>query len=144
MASFRKRTSTNNIIVHCSATRPDQDIGIKTIRLWHMRDNGWFDVGYHFVIKRSGELEIGRPVDVVGAHTKGFNSDSVSICLIGGINNKGKADANFTIEQLNCLKDLIGELKDMYPDAQVKGHRDFNNGKECPSFDVQALLANIK
>lgn len=144
MASFKKRTQTKAILVHCTATKPHQDIGVREVRQWHTRDNGWFDIGYHFIIRRNGVIENGRPVDVVGAHASGFNSDSVGVCLVGGINEKGKADANFTLEQYISLKTLLDTLKASYPEAEIKGHRDVNNGKECPSFDIHGLLANVK
>ncbi|UZT50010.1 endolysin [Enterobacter phage 01_vB_Eclo_IJM] len=64
---FRPRATTDAIFVHCSVTQPYQDIGVDTIRMWH-KQQGWLDVGYHFVIKRDGTVEEGRPVDVEG-HT---------------------------------------------------------------------------
>lgn len=139
---FHERKSTKLILVHCTATKPHQDIGVREVRQWHKHDNGWLDVGYHFIIRRNGVIEDGRPVNVVGAHASGFNSDSVGVCLVGGIDSKGEADANFTIEQYQSLKVLLDTLKDKYPEAQVKGHRDVNNGKECPSFDIHSLLTN--
>lgn len=142
MANFKKRTETNVIFVHCSATKPSQDIGARDIRIWHKHDNGWLDIGYHFVIKRNGVVENGRNVDVVGAHAYGHNGDSVAICLVGGINDKGEADANFTFEQYEALKVLIKTLRDAYPNAEIKGHRDVSD-KDCPSFDVHSFVANF-
>lgn len=137
---FIKRQSTKHIIIHCSATRPSMDIGVREIRQWHKRDNGWLDVGYHFVIKRDGSIEIGRQINQVGAHTKGFNSTSIGICLVGGVNEKMKPEDNFTPAQFAALKGLVASLKEQFPDAlSVKGHRDFDPKKACPSFDVASL-----
>ena len=47
----------NKIIVHCSATPEDRDVSIDTIRKWHVEDNGWSDIGYHWVIPLSGSIE---------------------------------------------------------------------------------------
>ena len=52
----------NNIILHCSATQEGLDIGVDTIRRWHVTGNGWKDVGYHFIIKLDGTVEDGRPL----------------------------------------------------------------------------------
>ncbi|MGL5965359.1 MAG: N-acetylmuramoyl-L-alanine amidase, partial [Fusobacteriaceae bacterium] len=89
MANFKKRGSTDHIVIHCSATKPTMDIGVRDIRMWH-KQQGWLDVGYHFIIKRDGTIEEGRPVDVVGSHVKNHNSNSVGVCLVGGVDDKMK------------------------------------------------------
>ena len=44
------RSSTEYLVVHCSATKPSMDIGLREIKRWHVDDNGWRDVGYHYII----------------------------------------------------------------------------------------------
>lgn len=140
MSLFTKRSKTQFAAVHCSATPPHMDIGLKEIRQWH-RQRGWVDVGYHFIIRRDGTREIGRPIDVVGAHVEGFNSNSVGICLVGGVNKAGKAENNFTPAQFAELAKLLIELRSLYPGIIVQGHRDFPKvKKDCPSFDVRKWI----
>ena len=132
------RKSTNWIAIHCSATRPAMDVGVKEIRQWH-KAQGWSDIGYHFVIRRDGKLERGRPVDAIGAHVAGFNATSVGVCMVGGVNQKDftKAENNFTPAQWANLKTLLADLAKKYPGAKVRGHRDFPKvNKACPSFDA--------
>lgn len=124
------------IAVHCAATPPDRDIGRKEIDAWH-RKRGWSGIGYHFVIRRNGEIEEGRPVNQVGAHVKGYNHCSLGVCLVGGINKLGKAEANYTDAQAVALKALLTKLAEQFPDAIVQGHRDFpHQNKACPCFDA--------
>jgi len=79
----------NKLIVHCSATREGQDITVDTIRDWHLK-RGWSDIGYHYVVKLDGTIETGRSVELMGAHVKGHNKDSIGICYIGGVEADGK------------------------------------------------------
>ena len=79
-----KRSRTDLIVVHCSATRPQMDIGANTIREWHI-SRGFNNVGYALVIRRNGLLEIGPDLDDVGAHVAGHNSKSIGLCLVGGL-----------------------------------------------------------
>lgn len=138
--NFTKRKKTTAIAIHCSATQPKQDIGAAEIERWH-RKRSFLAIGYHYVIRRDGTLELGRPDDTVGAHVEGHNSTSVGICLVGGVDAKLKAQNNFTDEQFATLRDLLVELKEKYPDAEIKGHRDFPNvAKDCPSFSVKDWL----
>jgi hypothetical protein len=139
---YVNRTSTDFIAVHCSATPGARDIGRAEIRRWHM-DKGWIDIGYHFVIRRNGRIEVGRPLDVRGAHVEGFNGKAVGICLVGGTDDTGKAENNFTAWQLSSLLDTLAFLKAYAPQARIQGHRDFPSvAKDCPSFDVRAWLAS--
>lgn len=143
MANFKKRGFTDHIVIHCSATKPTMDIGVREIRMWH-KQQGWLDVGYHFIIKRDGTVQEGRPVDVVGSHVKNHNSNSVGVCLVGGVDENMKPDANFTVDQWASLETVVKDLKEKYPNASVKGHNEFDKGKACPSFNVQSWLKSIQ
>jgi len=135
--NWKKLKAVNYIVVHCSATKEDQDFDVADIRRWH-RQRGFMDIGYHYVIKRDGEQQTGRPHDVPGAHARGFNHVSIGICLIGGVESDGKTpEGNYTAFQWKTLERLVKDLKKLHPDAKVVGHRDLPNvSKACPSFDT--------
>jgi N-acetyl-anhydromuramyl-L-alanine amidase AmpD len=127
-----------HIVVHCSATHPLQDIGAEDIEQWHKK-RGWRTIGYHAVIRRDGAMEDGRPIEDKGAHVKGHNANSIGICVVGGVNQGGQPDFNFTRDQMFTLEALIDSYKDEFPHATVCGHRDFEGvDKACPCFDVGA------
>lgn len=129
----------NEIVVHCSATMPHMDVGVAEIRQWH-KDKGWSDVGYHYIIRRTGVIEEGRDHNTQGAHVKGRNRDTLGICMIGGIDADGGEDANFTYAQYTSLMGLIQDLKQQYGvQTKVSGHRDYST-KACPCFDISCLL----
>lgn len=137
---FTPRKGTDWLVVHCSATPASMNIGRKEIEEWH-RAKGWVAIGYHYVIRRDGTVETGRPSDVIGAHVEGHNKNSIGICLVGGVNKAMKPEDNFTASQFAALGGLLHMLKAKYPDAAIQGHRDFPNvHKACPSFDVKAWL----
>ena len=126
------------ITVHCSATKPAQDIGADEIRTWHVQGNGWSDIGYHFVVKRNGAVETGRPISKRGAHVKGHNAGNIGICLVGGLDDDGKPKDNFTDDQWRSLYTLVSNLTMEFPDADVLGHRDWPNvKKDCPCTDIK-------
>lgn len=123
------------VIVHCSATREGQDISAATIDSWHKK-RGWSGIGYHFVIGLDGFIEYGRPVEKIGAHTKGYNKSSIGVCYIGGVEKDGKTPKDTrTCEQKQSLKLLLKTLLLLHPGALIHGHRDFS-AKACPSFDA--------
>ena len=139
------------LIVHCAATKPSMNIGATEIRQWHLA-NGWSDIGYNYVIRRDGLIENGRDLDrdgnvdeEVGAHAKGFNANSIGICLVGGLNASGQPAPEFTEAQFTALNGLLAGLRIRYPGAEVLGHRDLPGvAKACPSFDVRHWLATGK
>ena len=137
------REETKYIVIHCSQTRPSQNIGAKDIDRWH-REQGWLKIGYATVIKRDGTIEQGREDDEVQAAVKGYNHTSFNLCLIGGAREEDwqQAEDNFTAEQFESLKKELSRLVLKYPDAQIVGHRDLDDKKFCPSFDVRKYLLN--
>jgi N-acetylmuramoyl-L-alanine amidase len=139
------RSHTDFIAVHCSATRPSQQIDVDDMRKWH-KAKGWSDIGYHYVITRAGRVQKGREEDRVGAHVEGYNGRSIGICLVGGVSEDDftKPENNFTPLQMTALRNLLEQLAKRYPGAVVQGHRDFPNVKKaCPSFDVRAWLKGV-
>ena len=112
------------------------DIGVEEIRVWHTKDRGWSDIGYHFVIRRNGEVETGRPVAKVGAHARGHNVGSIGVCLVGGMAEADtKSECNYTRAQWASLDKLVTELELEYSIKKVLGHNDVS-AKDCPTFNA--------
>lgn len=112
--------------------------------------------GYHFVVLPDGTIETGRYLSEIGAHVSGQNSRSIGICYVGGLDANGKAADTRTPEQKEALLWLLMRLVVMFPDATIKGHRDYSpdlNGdgiiepweyiKECPCFNAAIEYSNI-
>ena len=138
------RQQTKYIVVHSAATTSEMDIGVKEIDRWHRAPpHNFLKVGYHFVIRRDGTAEVGRDVDEIGAHCKGFNRISVGICMAGGLGKDGEAESNFTNEQYDALRELLYTLQAMYPDSTIVGHRDLKKSTECPSFNVKDFVNDM-
>ena len=135
------RNITDYIVIHCAATKASMDIGLTEIRRWHVKDNGWRDVGYHYIIRRNGEVELGRSIRDTGAHAAGYNHKSVSVCMVGGMAEDNSAENNFTPHQWVALIMEVKKLSETYPDAKIIGHNEISK-KECPSFDVQQWKAD--
>jgi len=117
-------------IVHCSDTPDNMDLGVKIIRQWHLKRK-WKDIGYHFVIRRDGSIELGRPISTMGAHAKGYNKNSIGTCLVGR--------NEFTEEQFKSLKFLDNHFKMAY-NVETIGHNEVNEYKTCPNFNVKEIL----
>jgi len=135
------RKTTDYIFIHCSATRPSMDwVDAEEIDKWH-RERGFFCIGYTWVIKRDGTLEKGRDLYDPTASQRGYNNNAISICMVGGVTEDDIkiAEDNYTPEQWSQLKDLLVEMKEVFPKAKIVGHNEFSS-KECPSFDVQKYV----
>lgn len=138
--TIKKRSKpTKFIVVHCAATQNLSKFDWKTIDQMH-RARGFSMIGYHFVIKKDGTIQKGRDLNSIGAHAVGHNSESVGVCLIGGVNQKGESVDNFTDSQKESLGKLLDYLSIEYPEATIVGHRDLPKvAKDCPCFDVKAF-----
>ena len=134
---MKKRTKTTKIILHCSATPECKDYKAADIDRWH-KNNKWEMIGYHYVVDLDGTIEAGRPIDMIGAHCSGYNSESVGICYIGGCDKNMKAKDTRTEAQKISLYKVVYEMMKKYnlPITCVYGHQDFSS-KQCPCFSTK-------
>lgn len=142
------------IAVHCTAGSQKQTIeDLKK----EFKNKGWQNPGYHYVVDPKGGVHQLLDEDRVSNGVKGFNSVSINVAYIGGIDSKGKAVDNRTEAQKQSLRSLLSILKKRYPNATIQGHRDFSpdkngNGKvdpwerikECPCFEAKDEYKNLQ
>ena len=158
----KSRRRIDYIAVHCTASPEGQAMTVADIRRIHKK-NGWSDIGYHYVIDLDGIVYEGRDVDLSGAHVSGYNSHSIGVVYVGGLErdprkpyNQQKGKDTRTEMQKAALLSLLMDLKKIYPKAVIQGHRDFSpdlngNGiiepsewiKECPCFDAKTEYSKI-
>ena len=142
----------NLIVVHCSATRADRDFTENDLEVCH-RHRGFNGAGYHFYIRKNGDIKNTRPLEKPGAHALGYNAHSIGICDEGGLDVRYRPADTRTEWQKHSLRVLIRTLLMDYPGCRVCGHRDLSpdrNGdgrispeewvKECPCFEVTSKL----
>ena len=138
----KSKRNIMEIIVHCSATPDGKDFTVDDIRKWH-KARGFSDVGYHYIVYRDGSVHDGRSVHLVGAHCTNHNANSIGVCYIGGVATDGKTPKDTrTPQQKEALLTLLKQLKSLYPQAKIYGHRNFAN-KACPSFAASREYQNI-
>lgn len=133
----------NEIIVHCTASPEGVPMTVEAIRRMHIREKGWSDIGYHYVVYLDGSVHEGRNVDIAGAHCRNHNIHSIGVCYVGGVKNIPNVpysklpskDTRTPAQKAGLLK-LLKELKRLYPKATIHGHREFAN-KDCPCFDAK-------
>lgn len=135
------RRFINKIIVHCTATPEGRVETVQSVRNMHLKE-GWSDIGYHYLIGLNGERWNGRDVNLVGAHCKGYNANSIGVCYVGGVDKNLKPKDTRTDKQKTALLKLLKELRRLYPQAKIYGHRDFST-KDCPSFDAKEEYKNV-
>ena len=146
-AEFRSTTrEITEVVLHWSATFLNQDWGSEELHEIHTQ-RGFSGIGYHYVIRKDGRLQRGRPVDVIGSHAKdnGHNKYSIGICLIGGYNCMSKtknpdrfvSSASINEKQMETLEQFMKMFYQVFPGGQAWGHVDTDKkGKIDPGFDV--------
>ncbi len=131
------------IIIHCSAVRSNQLSSAKDITQWH-KARGWRTIGYHYVVRRDGTVENGRPIEQIGAHCVNHNRYSIGICYEGGLDAIGNPKDTRTDAQKTAIRQLIMRLKKTYPLAVIVGHRDLNPQKACPCFNAVSEYRDLQ
>lgn len=131
------------LVVHTSATADKHgnpvDATLESMRAYHMDHNGWPDIGYHWVIRMNGDVDEGLPLETIGMHVGGFNTDSIGICC------SGHGDiAPLTPRQFGALVDLLVALCERFKlsSEAVLGHNETDDhggppvAKTCPGLKV--------
>ena len=145
----------NLIVIHCSATRADRDFTEDDLEVCHRR-RGFNGTGYHFYIRKNGDIKTTREIERIGAHAKGHNQNSIGICYEGGLDCHGHPADTRTEWQIHSMRVLILALLRDYPGCRVCGHRDLSpdlneNGeiepeewiKACPCFEVKEFCSKM-
>src|SRR5712691_11878739 len=92
----RYATAVQYALVHHTAGTnnysPSQSAAIvRGIEIYHVRGNGWNDIGYNFLVDKYGQIFEGRyggvDKNVIGAHAEGFNTGSTGVAVIGTYDN---------------------------------------------------------
>ena len=139
--SLSARDDTDLIILHHTGNPYDDDCSAEEIHESHQA-LGWSGIGYHFVVRKDGSIERGRPEWSVGAHAEGCNWNSIGIHVCGNFE-----DAYPTKEQIESTSYLIGYLCDKYGlicnDVHVKGHRDLMP-TACPGEHLYEILQTLR
>jgi N-acetyl-anhydromuramyl-L-alanine amidase AmpD len=132
--SFTPRNRTEYIILHHRAGDGD----VQSIHDGHIK-NGWTGIGYHFYVRKDGGVYSGRPLQTVGAHCTNYNSKSIGICFEGNFEKE-----TMTASQIRAGQELISYLRELYPSAQIKKHKDFNS-TACPgkNFPFDAIKSGL-
>ena len=129
------------IVLHCTDSEDSLDFGFKDIDEWH-RQRGWLSdsgisCGYHYIIRRDGRIENGRPELERGAHVKGHNSDSIGVVWVGR--------KNIDPRQFTQLKRLLRTLINRYrlTPLDIWGHTELDPHKTCPNLDMDWIRAQV-
>ena len=143
------------IVIHCSATRETVNYKPAQMEEDHKK-RGFLCCGYHYYIRRNGDIITMRPIAMPGAHAKGYNAHSIGICYEGGLDAHGIVKDTRTEWQRHSLEVLVRVLLLDYPGSRVVGHRDLSpdlnhNGvvepmewtKQCPCFDVSRWMKQV-
>lgn len=139
------RGSTEYLVIHhtggvdADGNNVDTDPSAWQIHHDH-QDRGYSGIGYHYVIRKNGSIERGRPREWVGAHCLPANRNSIGIHVGGNFMEEAP-----TIDQMTALTELCADLCEIYsltPDAMV-GHRD-KDQTACPGDNLYALLPELR
>lgn len=129
------------IVLHCTDT--PSHATVEAIKKYWKEKRGWDSPGYHYIVKANGEVVQLLSEKLVSNGVKGYNHESINIAYIGGKFKDGKEGDTRTVQQEDAMFDKIVELINRYPNAEIKGHRDFPNvAKTCPNFDAKTWLQN--
>ena len=138
--NLKTREATDMIVLHHTGNPSDDDLSAAEIDASH-KGQGWTCIGYHYVIRKDGTVEQGRPHWTVGAHAYGENKHTIGIHVCGNFN-----EAEPTDEQIESLAMLLANLCTDYgltiDRDHIVGHRELM-ATACPGRNLFAQMDEI-
>ena len=147
------------IIIHHTFTSDGITVNWQAIRRYHVEKLHWKDIGYHFGVewvRKDYEVLVGRPLDMVGAHTKCLNRDSIGVAIVGNFNDRPPTNKQLYV----LINRIIVPLVKIFniPLEMIQGHREAfvavkyegryptyclkQNKKSCPGWSFS--MANLR
>lgn len=140
------------VVVHWTDTYSNKNIGSEEINTTQ-KELGSESIGYHYVIRRDGSLQRGRPVNKQGDHAliNGHDEYSIGLVFVGGINAPSgtafpgnfRSVSSLTLSQMNTFNEFCKAFYERYPGGQILGHNDIDPLEEDPGFDVRDYVEDI-
>ena len=128
----RPGRAINRVFIHCDASS-NPNTTVQDIHRWH-KERGWSGIGYHIYIDDDGRAWHGRDLSTAGAHTSGYNTGTIGICL------NGLHLADFSEDQFDELRRICDQINEAHGGGiRFSEHNDVAN-KACPVFDAYAVL----
>lgn len=137
--SFNGLSSYGNnpkmVILHHAAAN---HCSIDDIHKWHL-ENGWAGCGYHYLVRKDGNIYTGRPEAAIGAHCINYNDKSIGICTEGNFENEAMEQV-----QYNSLVELTIMLLRKYGINKICGHGELNL-TDCPgkNFPLERIKEEV-
>lgn len=135
-------------IHHEGSEKPNNDVMpfdvVATLRMihgQHRKRMGAGDIGYHFIIDRTGMIWQGRDWVYQGAHTSGANVNNLGVMLLGNFEVQRPTQA-----QLDSLNKLVASLVrkfELTPSRDLYGHSDFCK-TQCPGNNLRPYVENLR
>lgn len=137
------RAKTKYVVVHHVGKRGSYSV--EDIHQWHLnRKPPMAGIGYHYYIRKNGEIYEGRPRWKKGAHVNDkvhhYNSVSIGVCFEGNFNYDTMND-----RQLDASIMLLSVLSLAYGDIVICRHKDLHARRDCPgdNFPMERLLGKV-
>jgi len=147
LAEIRSITrEITEVIVHWTDSFDNANLSAYEIDLMH-KAVGHDQIQYHYIIKKDGSIQRGRPVNLASDHVtvNGHNQRSIAVAFVGGINYAATENVRATRyntarsinrHQFNAFDVLIRSMLAYYPGIQILGHNDIDPSVVDPGFDV--------
>ncbi len=113
---------------------------LRKIENYHIESLKWGDVGYHFIIDRSGRVWEGRPLQYQGAHVKNNNEHNIGVMVLGNFDQQYPSAA-----QTASLRGTLSSLRQSYriPFDRIYTHQEINPTK-CPGTQLQQQMVSLR
>lgn len=159
MSRYRPLSAIRRLVIHSSGSPNGQPLTAADIDAWHEKRQirrshearyglGRWEgrgphahalraIGYHFVIRVNGVVEVGRRLTEEGGNGVGGTHRGIGVCLIG---TDRFSEAQWAVLRRHVVTTNEWVEREHFEPLSIVGHRDLAPDVRCPGFDVAAWL----
>jgi len=144
--AFRNTSSIDRIVVHQTDGADNGEFTAYNVANYHVNDNDWAGIGYHYLITNDGAIYQTNSDDLVSYHASGWNSRSIGVAITG---DHTLGNDNYDIidkKKYNALVYLLAKLSNEYNISanEIIGHNETGSPKSCPNLNMEQLRSDVK
>jgi N-acetylmuramoyl-L-alanine amidase len=146
MRGVRKLTIHHSAVLSRDLSSRAVAMQIRSIQGFHIQQNGWGDIGYHYLIDPAGRIWEGRSLGYQGAHAGGVNNEhNIGICLLGNFvpGRRGQQPSTRQVQSMEAFVNWLGSRYSISR-GRVLTHKEINPGTVCPGPRLQTIVNRMR
>tara|TARA_Y100000310_G_C20429867_1_gene690937 strand:+ start:235 stop:765 length:531 start_codon:yes stop_codon:yes gene_type:complete len=143
----RNLSEIDTIVVHQTDSKDSGKFGVYDIARYHVNNNGWAGIGYHYYIIKDGKIFKTQEPSTISYHASNWNTRSIGVVITGDhrYNSSKTNEEIIGNTQYKALVWTLAKLQTQLPNkANILSHGELSTSKSDPNLNMEQLKLDVK